>query len=162
MLSVLDLYGRDAFGGIVGHMSIRLAYVLLAVRDFDEAIAWYHDKLGFEVRMDNSSVPGLRFVAIAPKGQPGCEVSLVAPNPKIQGPEGAREVAESIGQNPLWVMHTDDCMRTYRELKDKGVKFTSPPERLPWGASAMFNDLYGNPYNLVERPKGAPAPRLGP
>ena len=58
-----------------------------------------------------------------------------------------------MGHNAVWVLQTGDCRKTYEELTKRGVKFTSQPEEAPWGISAVFEDLYGNSFNLFESKK---------
>ncbi len=122
------------------------------VKDQDEALRWYTEKLGFEKRQDDAStIPGFRWLTVAPKGQSEPEIVLGRPDPQMMGEAGAEEAIRQIGSNPTWVLDTDDCRTAYRELSSRGVKFTSPPEEAPWGVSAVFVDLYGNSYNIVEQ-----------
>ncbi len=58
--------------------------------------------------------------------------------------------AQMVGKAPGWVITTDDCRQDYEVFRSRGVKFVSPPEELPWGISAVFEDLYGHQHNLLE------------
>ena len=137
-------------------MKMRLTHVTVVVKDQEEALRWYTEKLGFEKRADDSTtMPGLRWLTVAPQGQTEPEIVLNQPDTRIMGKEHdemMNRLRSSIGKNPTWVLWTDDCMRTYEELVKRGVKFPFPPQRQPWGLSAVFEDLYGNPYNLLEPP----------
>ncbi len=121
----------------------RPTHVTIVVRDQDEALEWHTQKLGFKkVHDERGTIPGFRWLTIAPSGQDSPEIVLLkAPNPA------------AVGQGTTWVLETDDCRRTYEELRSKGVNFRSAPEEAPWGVSAVFEDFYGNPFNLVE-PRG--------
>lgn len=138
-------------------MAMRLTHVTVVVKDQEEALKWYTEKLGFEKRSDDSTtMPGLRWLAVSPPGQTEPEIILNKPDPAMMGPDHADMVTklmEMVGRNPTWVLWTDDCKKTYEQLSARGVKFPFPPEKQPWGVSAVFVDLYGNPYNIVERPK---------
>ncbi len=125
----------------------RLTHVTIVVRDQEEALAWYQDKFGFEIATDDSeTIPGQRWLTVRPPGQ---EIEIIL----FQ----AREEYEKawIGQGALWVLETDDCRKTCAELEAKGVKILTPPQERPWAVMATIEDLYGNPFNLMERHKPA-------
>lgn len=135
----------------MGGTKLKLSHVSIWVKDQDEALRWYTEKLGFEKRQDDAStIPGYRWLTVAPTGQNEPEIVLGKPDPQMMGETGAEEAARRIGNNPTWVLDTDDCRRAYKELSSRGVKFTSPPEEAPWGVSVIFVDFYGNSYNIVE------------
>ncbi len=136
-------------------MAMKLTHVTVVVKDQNEALKWYTEKLGFEKRADDAStMPGYRWLTVSPPGQKDIEIILNKPPERVD--EAHKEMVEAmmktVGKNSTWVLWTDDCMKTYKELSAKGVKFTIPPEKQVFGVSAVFVDLYGNPYNLVERP----------
>lgn len=125
----------------------KLSHVTIIVPDQNEALAWYTEKLGFEKRADDGgSMPGYRWLTVAPKGQQGLEIVLFQ----------ARDERERswVGQGTLWVLETDDCRTTCKELAARGVTVLSQPDQMPWGVSAIIQDLYGNPYNLLEVRRG--------
>jgi predicted enzyme related to lactoylglutathione lyase len=130
-------------------MSIRLGNVTILVRDYDEALNFYTEILGFEKRSDQKFGPGARWVTVAAPGQ-DIQIVLQKPEPSMHGEEGAQRMTERIGQNPTWVLATDDCLKTYELYSSRGVKFAEPPKELPWGTQAVFKDLYGNSYALVQ------------
>ena len=122
-------------------MITSLANVSLLVKDYDEAIQWYTDKLGLELRMDGSMGGDYRFVTVGVIGQG--EVSIV-----LHKPMGSYAEARSNVHGLLF--HCDDCRQQVEDLKNKGVKFTLEPEEQPWGVQAVFEDLYGNSHVLLE------------
>ena len=115
----------------------RVSTVTIAVADQDEALAWYTEKLGFEKKMDVRS-PQFRWLTVAPPQQVDVEFLLASWFP------------DRIGKNATWVLSTRDCQRGYEELKANGVQFSQKPELRPWGIEAIFTDLYGNKYALVQ------------
>jgi catechol 2,3-dioxygenase-like lactoylglutathione lyase family enzyme len=115
----------------------RVSTVTIAVADQDEALAWYTEKLGFEKKMDVRS-PQLRWLTVAPPQQVDVEFLLASWFP------------DRIGKNATWVLSTRDCQGGYEELRAKGVEFSQKPELRPWGIEAIFEDLYGNKYALVQ------------
>jgi predicted enzyme related to lactoylglutathione lyase len=130
-------------------MSIRLGNVTILVRDYDEALKFYTKVMGFEKRTDQKFGPGARWVTVAAPGQ-DVQIVLQKPEPSMHGEENARRMAERIGQNPTWVLATDDCRKTFELYSSRGVKFNEPPKEMPWGTQAVFKDLYGNSYALLQ------------
>lgn len=126
-----------------------LNHVTILVKEYDEALRFYTDVLGLEKRMDAQFGPA-RWVTVAPRGGNGLEIILQKPEPSMHGETGAKTMAQRVGQNTTWVFGTDDCRKTHQELAAKGVKFTSPPQEQPWGVQAVFQDIYGNSFALVQ------------
>jgi len=129
----------------------KLSIVTILVRDQDEALKWYTEKLGFEKRDDNSAtVPGYRWLTVAPKGQK--ELMIVLSKPRSE--EAMQQVGGQPGPkgNPeaTWVFETDDCRKTWEELKGKGVRVLGEPVERPYGVEAGFEDLYGNVFWMIE------------
>lgn len=116
----------------------KVATLTIAVRDQDEALQWFTEKLEFEKRVDLSA-PGMRWLTVAPKQQ--MEVEFVL----------ASWFTDLVGKNAPCVLETHDCQDTYRILKSRGVRFSQTPSEKPYGVEAVFEDLYGNTYALVER-----------
>lgn len=129
-----------------------LSVVTIVVEDQDEAIEFYVDQLGFDLRSDEEFGPGTRWVTVAPPDQSEVEILLQEPDPRMHGEEGAERLRELIGRNPTWSFHTDDCEATYEELRSAGVTFVHGPEERPYGLEAVFEDLYGNRFSLLEPP----------
>lgn len=120
-----------------------LSHVTIIVRDQDEALKWYTEKLGFEKRADDAtSMPGYRWLTVAPKEQKELEIVLFK----------ARDAKEQgwVGQGTLWMLQTDDCRATCEQLAARGVKILSDAQEYPWGIGATVEDLYGNPFNILQ------------
>lgn len=115
----------------------KVSTVTIAVRDQEEALAWYSQMLGFEKRVDQQG-NGLRWLTVAPPQQVEVEFLLASWFP------------DHVGKNATWVISTRDCQGGYEELKSRGVEFTQSPQPRPWGIEAVFVDLYGNKYALVQ------------
>ena len=131
-------------------MITTLRIVALVVRDQDEALKFYTEKLGFEKKSDDMFGPGMRWLTIAPKEQKEIEIALLLPHLAMHGEEGAQKLMEQVGKNPTWSYGVDDCLKTYEELLEKGVKFSNPPTEQFYGTEAVFEDLYGNSISMVE------------
>jgi len=119
----------------------KVTTVTIAVEDQDEALIWYTEKLGFEKRTDNSA-NGIRWLTVAPSQQIDVEFLLASWFPS------------HVGKNATWFISTRDCAKAYEELSGKGIEFSQKPERRDYGTEAVFADLYGNKYALLESPVG--------
>ncbi len=127
----------------------RISHVSLIVRDQQEALEWYTDKLGFEVASDDAFPEGEgRWVTIAPPAQTELEIVLEPLSWGLSGDDPDQK--ESLIGSNGFVFSVDDMDATIQDLEDKGVRIVSPPEEVPWGISALIEDLYGNTHNLVE------------
>jgi predicted enzyme related to lactoylglutathione lyase len=124
----------------------KLTHVTIVVDDYDKALTWYTEKLGFVVRDNAEYGPGYRWVTVSPKEQPDVVIVLHQPH--------ENEIALKTGNASHWVFSTSDCRRTVQELRDRGVKIVREPEDVPWGVQAIFEDLYGNAFVLVEPAEG--------
>ena len=131
---------------------IRFASAQVWVHDQDEALAFYRDKLGFEVRAD-VTLPemGFRWLTVGPPGQ---EVSIVLmPVPARLLDDAGVELlrgAMARGLAGTIFLTTDDCRAAYEELKGRGVEFSEPPEERPYGIDAGLRDPSGNPIRLTQ------------
>jgi len=135
----------------VPHASI--AHVALVVRDYDEAIDWYTRVLGFELIEDTPRGPGKRWVLVAPRGGNGTALLLA----KAVGEEQASRIGNQAGGRVFLFLHTDDFARDHRAFVARGVRFTETPRHESYGSVAVFEDLYGNRWDLLERRDGAGA-----
>jgi catechol 2,3-dioxygenase-like lactoylglutathione lyase family enzyme len=131
-------------------MITRLARVTIVVRDHDEALAFYTEKLGFETRADVPFGPGARWLTVAPPQQRDLEIVLLRPDPAFHGERQAAEMLANVGKNPTWVLYSTDCQGDYGRLVERGVTFSSAPTEQPYGLEAVFLDLYGNNYSLLQ------------
>ncbi len=131
-------------------VSQSLAHVALVVRDYDEAIAWFTARLGFTVVADEyQPEQDKRWVLIAPPGAPeGGATVLLA---RAATPEQQRFVGDQAGGRVFLFLQTDDFERDHAAMVAKGVEFVRPPVVAPYGKVAVFRDLYGNRWDLVER-----------
>ncbi len=136
-------------------MITSLANVTVLVKDYDEAIQWYTENLGLELRMDGSMGGEYRFVTVGVKGQG--DVSIVLHKPVDGYPEAHSNVHGLL-------FHCDDCRAMVEDLRSSGVQITLEPEQQPWGTQAVFLDLYGNSHVLLEPSPMAlgEAPAAGP
>lgn len=130
-------------------MITRLARVTIYVRDEDEALRFYTEKLGLEKRADMPFGPGMRWLTVAPRDQKELEIVLQKPG-GWQGEELQKKLLERVGQGTTWVFYADDCRQTYETLRSRGVNFLSQPQEQPYGVEAIFEDLYGNVFSLLE------------
>lgn len=124
---------------------IDIARVSLAVRDYDEAIAFYTGALGFEVVEDEPRGAGKRWVVVAP---PCSAVALVLA--KAVTPEQQARVGDQTGGRVLLFLHTGDFAAAYARMQDAGVRFVEEPRLEPHGKVVIFLDLYGNRLELIE------------
>jgi len=126
-----------------------IAHLALVVRDYDEALAFYIGKLGFTL-VEDSYQPeqDKRWVVIAPPGAPpGATTLLLA---RASTPEQARFIGDQAGGRVFLFLATDDFWRDYRAMHDKGITFVREPQEMDYGTVAVFLDLYGNRWDLVQ------------
>jgi predicted enzyme related to lactoylglutathione lyase len=130
-------------------MITKLNLVTILVRDQEEALQWFTEKLGLKKIQDASFGKGARWLVVAPSEQTDFGIVLQKPDPNEHGAERARMKTEQIGKGTTWAFKADNLDETYETLSGRGVKFLSPPKPLPWGRQAIFEDLYGNQYALM-------------
>jgi catechol 2,3-dioxygenase-like lactoylglutathione lyase family enzyme len=130
-------------------MKQRIANIVLLVRDYDEAIAFYTHKMDFSLVEDTDLGGGVRWVRVMPPG--AAETSLVLA--KADTPEEQAQVGCQAGGRVLMILFTDDFRRDYEAMHGKGVVFHEEPRDEVYGTVAVFGDLYGNKWDLLE-PKG--------
>jgi len=131
-------------------MTQHIALISIVVDDYDRAIAWYTGKLGFtlvEDTPDTRQGPDRRWVVVAPAGSTGTALLLArAANERQKAVIGAQT-----GGRVFLFLHTDDFERDYRAYLSRGVTFVREPSREPYGQVAVFADLYGNRWDLIEQ-----------
>ncbi len=126
-----------------------IAHVALVVRDYDEAIAFYAGTLGFTLVEDTyQPEQDKRWVVVAPPGAPPGATSLLLA--RASTPEQARFVGDQAGGRVFLFLRTDDFWRDYRRFREAGVTFVREPKAAPYGTVAVFEDLYGNRWDLVQ------------
>lgn len=133
-------------------MKQSIVHVALVVRDYDEAIAFYTDKLGFTL-IDDSYQPeqDKRWVVVAPPGSTGTSLLLA----RATTPEQEASVGNQTGGRVFLFLNSDDLWRDYRAMVAKGVSFVREPKEQPYGTVAVFEDLYGNRWDLLQLTEGA-------
>jgi catechol 2,3-dioxygenase-like lactoylglutathione lyase family enzyme len=126
---------------------MKIGHVTLLVKDFDEAARFYVEKLGFKKRQDTKFWGDMRWVTVSPKDQPELELTFVL----ADTPAKRKALGKQAGDHVFMTLDTDDCKRDYEAMKAKGVKFYGEPTEQAWGIEVVFEDLYGNLYDLVQR-----------
>jgi catechol 2,3-dioxygenase-like lactoylglutathione lyase family enzyme len=130
-------------------MSQSLAHIALVVRDYDEAIAWFREKLGFALVADeHQPEQDKRWVLVAPAGTgPNATTILLA---RASTPEQEAFIGDQAGGRVFLFLATDDFDRDYEACRARGVRFVREPKDAPYGKVAVFEDLYGNLWDLVQ------------
>lgn len=123
----------------------RITMLALVVRDYDEAIEYYTRVLGFRLLEDERRGADKRWVRVAP---PGSDTSLLLA--RAANPEQKRAIGNQTGGRVFLFLETDDFWRDYRALKGHGVKFLEEPREETYGTVVVFEDLYGNKWDLVQ------------
>ena len=127
-------------------MNQYLAHIALVVRDYDEAIAFYTKKLHFRLVEDTKLSDTKRWVLVAPPGSGECCLLLA----KAASEEQAGRIGNQTGGRVFLFLHTDDFQRDYQNLLDQGIKIVRVPSEEAYGTVAVFEDLYGNLWDLIE------------
>jgi len=131
-------------------MPQHIAHVSLLVRDYDEAIAFFTRSLGFELIEDTPSTDrrgrDKRWVLVAPPNSAGANLLLA----KALNEEEATRIGNQTGGRVFLFLYTDDFWRDYRTMTANGVKFIRKPKTEPYGTVAVFEDLYGNRWDLLQ------------
>jgi catechol 2,3-dioxygenase-like lactoylglutathione lyase family enzyme len=145
---------------------MRIAYALLWVHDQDEALAFYTEKLGWEVRADVTlaEVGNFRWLTVGPTGQPDVAVVLNAiPGPPVIDPEAAEQLRNLMAKGfaGTVLLTSEDVQATYEELTGRGVEFVEPPEGHPYGIDSAFRDPSGNFLRLMQLREPPPGGRDG-
>ena len=134
---------------------IRMTNAQLWVHDQDEALAFYTQRLGMEVRSDVTlpEMGDFRWLTVSPPDQPDIGIVLMAiPGPPVMDADTAEQVRALMGKGFAGTIFltTDDCQAAYEELKGRGVEFVEQPEERPYGIDAAFRDPSGNNIRLTQ------------
>jgi catechol 2,3-dioxygenase-like lactoylglutathione lyase family enzyme len=124
---------------------MRIATLALLVRDYDEAIAWFTRCLGFVLVEDIDMGGGKRWVTVRPSGGAGAALLLA----KATGEQQAA-IGRQAGGRVFLFLETDDFDGAYQRMTREGVTFRETPRSEPYGKVVVFEDLYGNPWDLIE------------
>jgi catechol 2,3-dioxygenase-like lactoylglutathione lyase family enzyme len=127
-------------------MKQTLGHVTLVVRDYDEALEFYTRTLNFIIIEDTRLSEGKRWVLIAPPGSPGTNLLLA----QASTPEQVSRIGNQTGGRVFLFLHTDNFWRDYKEMTARKVKFIREPHEESYGTVAVFEDLYGNLWDLLE------------
>ena len=130
-------------------MKQQLAHIALVVDDYDDAIKFYTEKLYFTLMEDTILSETKRWVLLAPPGSDGCQLLLA----KAATDEQKSRVGNQTGGRVFLFLYTDDFWRDYRNMLDKEIVFVREPVTEPYGTVAVFRDLYGNLWDLIEPKK---------
>ena len=131
-------------------MQQNLAHIAVVVRDYDEAIQYYTNTLGFKLIEDTVLSDVKRWVMVQPQGASnGCMLLLA----KAATPEQTKSIGYQTGGRVFLFLYTDNFYRDYENYTVKGVEFTIPPHVESYGTVAVFKDLYGNLWDLIEPSK---------
>ncbi|HEY6122853.1 MAG TPA: VOC family protein [Pyrinomonadaceae bacterium] len=131
----------------------KMSHATVFVGNQDEALKFYRDKLGFEVRTDAKVSDEFRWLTVSPRDQPDFEIVLMEPKPGMLMDEATAAQLRSLMEKGVLgagAFDTDDCRATYTELKGKGVEFLSEPAERPYGIEAVFKDNTGNWFSLTQ------------
>ncbi|MFK7947259.1 MAG: VOC family protein [Saprospiraceae bacterium] len=127
-------------------MKQHIANIALVVKDYDEAIEFYTQKLNFKLLEDTQLTPTKRWVLIAPPGSEGCRLLLA----KAKNEQELAAVGNQTGGRVFLFLFTDDFWRDYHNMIAKGIKFIREPEEQPYGTVSVFEDLYGNLWDFIQ------------
>ena len=141
----LVLANGNALVILCSAMSQTIGYIALVVRDYDEAIAFYTEKLGFTLVADKP-IANKRWVLVAPRGR-NAPFLLLA---RAVTPEQESRIGNQTGGRVFLFLHTDDFQRDYQDYIARGVRFVRPPKEESYGTVAVFEDLYGNLWDLLQ------------
>ena len=130
----------------------RLSLTALLVADYDAAIAFYVGQAGFELAEDTDMGAGKRWVVVRP---PGSDAGLLLA--RATGEQAAR-IGDQAGGRVMFFLETDDFARDHQRMAAAGVRFLEAPRHEPYGSVAVWEDLYGNRWDLIQRAPTPPAP----
>ena len=130
----------------LNNMQQRIARIALVVKDYDEAIDFYTKKLDFELEEDTVLTPEKRWVVVTPRGAKECSLLLA----KAANKQQSNSVGNQTGGRVFLFLFTDDFWRDYEIYKSRNVKFVRPPQEFDYGTVAVFEDLYGNRWDLLQ------------
>lgn len=124
----------------------KIGHVSLLVRDYNEALKFFTESLGFKVLVDTQLEPGKRWILVAPPNSHGTSLLLA----QASTPEQAARIGNQTGGRVFLFLHTDDFWRDYRQMLARGIKFSESPREELYGTVVVFEDLYGNEWDLLE------------
>ncbi|MEX2191697.1 MAG: VOC family protein [Bacteroidota bacterium] len=126
-------------------MAQHLSSIAFLVRDYDEAIEYFTKVLDFRLVEDTVLSETKRWVVVAPKGKSGSSLVLA----KAATPEQKKTIGNQTAGRVFLFLHTENFLRDFEQMKSRGVHFREEPRTEPYGTVAVFDDLYGNKWDLV-------------
>jgi len=134
-------------------MKQRVAHISLVVKDYDEAIEFYTKKLNFELLEDTyQPQQNKRWVVVRPPGGEGTSILLA----RASSPTQEKFIGNQAGGRVFLFLNTDDFWRDYNQMLERGIEFEREPKEADYGTVAVFKDLYGTLWDLIEFTKGHP------
>ena len=127
-------------------MTQHIAHIALVVKDYDEAIKFYQEKLDFQLLEDTKLTEDKRWVLMAPPGAKECSLLLA----KAADDRQTATIGNQTGGRVFLFLYTDDFWRDYHKMVDRQVNFIRPPKEEAYGWVAVFEDLYGNLWDLLQ------------
>jgi catechol 2,3-dioxygenase-like lactoylglutathione lyase family enzyme len=127
-------------------MKQEIVHIALVVKDYDEAITFYTEKLQFRLVEDTALSETKRWVIVSPKGSSACQLLLA----KGVGDQQLASIGNQTGGRVFLFLQTDDFWRDYEDFKARGVEFVRGPSEEEYGTVAVFGDLYGNLWDLIQ------------
>ena len=131
-------------------MKQHIAHIALVIKDYDEAFQFYTEKLHFTLVEDTVLSETKRWVLLAPKGSNECCLLLA----KAANEEQETRIGDQTGGRVFLFLYTDDFERDYAAYRARGVEFVRPPQDMSYGRVAVFRDLYGNLWDLLQPRRG--------
>lgn len=130
----------------LGSMNQRIAHIALVVDDYDRAIQYYTTQLDFALLEDTDLGAGKRWVLVAPQGASGTNLLLARAANEAQ----SSRIGNQTGGRVFLFLHTDDFWRDYHKYQERGIPLVRLPEEASYGTVAVFRDLYGNLWDLIQ------------
>src|SRR4051794_9322621 len=132
-------------------MKQRIAHIALIVKEYDEAIKFYSEKLDFKILEDTKLTEDKRWVLIAPPAGEECSILLA----KAGDSKQTSRIGNQTGGRVFLFLYTDDFWRDYNKMVDRNINFIRPPKEEKYGIVTVFEDLYGNLWDLIQPSKTA-------
>jgi catechol 2,3-dioxygenase-like lactoylglutathione lyase family enzyme len=124
----------------------RIAHIAIVVKDYDEAIGFYTRKLKFNLIEDRRITDTKRWVLLSPPGSGSCQLLLA----RAASEEQSSRIGNQTGGRVVLFLYTDDFYRDYHRMRDEAIRFIREPAVEPYGIVAVFQDLYGNLWDLIQ------------
>jgi catechol 2,3-dioxygenase-like lactoylglutathione lyase family enzyme len=124
----------------------RIAHITLVVEDYDDAIRFYTEQLNFDLIEDTQLTDSKRWVLVRPPGANECCLLLA----KAADDKQRASIGNQTGGRVFLFLYTDDFNRDYRQMRERGIRFVRPPKQEAYGTAAVFEDLYGNQWDLLQ------------